>query len=161
MKNLSLGAALIAAIALAGFGSGGSGGSSNGVSAFTSPAVVGDVPIPNFSGTGVAGSFDLTYVDQANHLAYFTDRNNKSVDQIIYASGGAFNGAPKLGAQYSAGLGFTGCQSASGVAAPGCPTAAPAAATGNSGPNGLHGLVGTTTVFAGDVQKMVFFDTSS
>jgi hypothetical protein len=166
MKNLSFGAALFAAIALAGCGSGGGGGG-GGITA-TGPAVVGDVPIPNFSGPGVAGSFDLAYVDQANHVAYFTDRNNKSVDEIIYASGTVFNGAPKLGRQFSAGLGFTGCQSAPGVAAPGCPSAAlsatntvPPAATANSGPNGLHGLVGTTTLTAGDVQKIVVFNSAT
>src|ERR1035437_10755698 len=113
MKNLSFGAALFAAITLAGCGSGG--GSGGGGITATGPRVVGDVPIPNFSGAGVAGSFDLAYVDQANHLVYITDRNNKSIDQITYASGTAFNGAPKLSAQYSAGLGFTGCQSAPGV----------------------------------------------
>ena len=157
MKNLNFGAALFAAIALAGCGSGGGNGG-GGITA-TGPAVVGDVPIPNFSGTGVAGSFDLAYVDQANHLVYITDRNNKSIDQITYASGTAFNGAPKLSAQYT--LGFTGCQSAPGVAAPGCPTAAPAAATANSGPNGVHGVVGTTTVTAGDVQKIVVFNSAT
>src|ERR1019366_970568 len=137
------------------------GGGGGGITA-TGPRVVGDVPVPNFTGAGVAGSFDLAYVDQANHLMYFTDRNNKAIDQITYASGTAFNGAPKLSAQYQ--LGFTGCQSAVGVASPGCPSAAlsatntvPPAATANSGPNGLHGLVGTTTLTAGDVQKIVVF----
>jgi hypothetical protein len=120
------------------------------------PSLVADIPIPGFSGANVAGSFDLVYVDQANHQAYFTDRNNKSVDQLIYN-----NVVPRLGAQYSAGLGFTGCQSAVGVPAPGCPTAAPAAATAVSGPNGLHGVVGTTTVTAGDVQKIVVFNSAN
>jgi hypothetical protein len=157
MKNLSFGAALFAAIALAGCGSGGGGGG-GGITA-TGPRVVGDVPIPNFTGAGVAGSFDLAYVDQANHLVYITDRNNKAIDQIKYASGTAFNGAPTLSAQYA--LGFTGCQSAPGVPAPGCPTAAPAANTATSGPNGVHGLVGTTTVTASDIQKLVVFNSAT
>src|SRR5450759_363998 len=147
MKQWTLGAALAATALLAGCSGGG--GSDFGAP----PFLVGDVPIPNFSGTGVAGSFDLAWVDQTNHLAFFTDRNNKSVDRISYASGGVFNRAPKLDAQLSAGLGFTGCQTAAFAPAPGCPTAAPAASTGTSGPNGLHGVPGTTTLTAGDVQK--------
>jgi hypothetical protein len=152
MKNLSLGAAVFAAIALVGCGGGGGGGGGG----FTGPKVVGDVPIPNFSGSGVAGSFDLTYVDQANHFSFFTDRNNGSIDRIDYASSGVYNGSPKLGALYNT-LGFTGCATAAGAPNPGCG----AANTGKSGPNGLHGVVGATTVTAGDVQKIVVFNSAT
>ncbi len=154
MNKLGIGAALVAVAVIAGCG----GGSSQQQSL---PYAIGDLAIPNFSGAGVAGSFDLTYVDQTNHTAQFTDRNNKSVDQINYTSNGATISSPRLNAQFSAGLGFTGCATATGAPAPGCPTAAPAASTGNSGPNGLHGLVGTTTVIAGDVQKVVVFNSAT
>ena len=121
---------------------------------------MGDVPIPNFTGTGVAGSFDLAYVDQANHLVYITDRNNKSIDQIGYSfRWHDLTDRPTWA--HNTALGFTGCQSAVGVPAPGCPTAAPAAATAFSGPNGVHGLVGTTTVTASDVQKIVVFNSAT
>jgi hypothetical protein len=160
MNKLGFGAALFAAITLAGCGGGGGGGGGSGSGPLPTPSLSADVPIPNFAGSGVAASFDLVYVDQANHAAMFTDRNNKSVDKITYPPGPNGTIAASLNAQFSAGLGFTGCTATGGPPggnSPGCG----AANTGLSGPNGLHGLVGTTTVLAGDVQKIVVFDSST
>ncbi len=126
------------------------------------PVIVADVPIPNSSGTNVAFSFDLFYVDQGKGAVYFTDRNNKSVDKITYSTSGTFVPSPLLAAQFSTGLGFSGCNSAPGVPAPGCPSATtaagPVSASANSGPNGVNGLAGTTRIYSADVQKIVGLD---
>ena len=128
------------------------------------PVIAADVPIPGSSGTNVAFSFDLFYVDQGKSTAYFTDRNNKAVNKVTYTtSGGVLGlGTGTLAAQFSAGLGFSGCNSAPGVPAPGCPSATtalgPLSASANSGPNGVNGLAGTTRIYSADVQKIVGLD---
>jgi hypothetical protein len=91
-----------------------------------------NIAVPNSASP--AFSFDISYVDQGKY--FLADRNNKAVDVVDTSTN-------KLIAQIPGG--FTGN----------------GATTTSSGPDGLIGLPGTSTLYAGDVNSVKILNTST
>ena len=98
----------------------------------SSPHLVTNIAVPN--STTPAFSFDIGYADQGKY--FLADRNNKAVDVVDTASN-------KLIAQ------MTGSFAGNG------------ATTSSSGPDGLVGLPGTSTLYVGDVNAVKVMNTST
>lgn len=127
MKNGALGIVLLATVVLAGCGGGLSGSSGGAGGTAVGPRPLWTILIPGVALT----SWDLGVVDAPASRYYFTDRNNKSVDE--FDTNGNFI------AQFKSGFtGFTG-------------------ATATSGPNGID-LVNGNRLAVGDVSKVLFID---
>lgn len=129
MRNGALGMVLLATVILAGCGGGG-GGVTSGMGANIAT-------ISNIPGNALT-SWDLGVVDTAGGRYYFTDRNNKSVDE--FDTNGNFIAQLKSG--------FTGCS----------PTAdCVGASTGKSGPNGID-VINGGRLAVGDVPQVFLID---
>jgi hypothetical protein len=98
----------------------------------SSPHLVTNIAVPNTATP--AFSFDISYADQGKY--YLADRNNKAVDVVDTSTN-------KLIAQIPGGFAGNG------------------ATTSNSGPDGLIGLPGTSTLYVGDVNAVKILDTST
>jgi hypothetical protein len=100
--------------------------------ASSTPHLVTNIAVPN--ATTPAFSFDISYADHGRY--FLADRNNKAVDVVDTSSN-------QLIAQIPGN--FTGI----------------GATTENSGPDGLVGLPGTSTLYVGDVNAAKVIDTST
>jgi hypothetical protein len=96
------------------------------------PHLITNIAVPNAASP--AFSFDISYADSGRY--FLSDRNNKAVDVVDTSSN-------QLVAQIPGN--FTGI----------------GATTENSGPDGLVGLPGTSTLFAGDVNAAKVLNTST
>ena len=158
MRNfLFISAALIAASVLSGCGGGSSSAGVVTPGLGLGPHLAADVQVNNYTSATTA-SFDLTWVDPATKTAYFTDRNNASVDRLPYGNAGNFN----VTAYINAGAGtFTGCRDAAFAnVSPGCA----GAVTANSGPNGLDGIGpggSASLLMAADVGQLMVVNTGT
>src|ERR1700709_1161630 len=107
------------------------GGSDNNNNS-SSPHLVTNIAVPNSASP--AFSFDISYVDQGKY--FLADRNNKAVDVVDTSTN-------KLIAQIPGGFAGNG------------------ATTTSSGPDGLIGLPGTSTLYVGDVDSVKILNTST
>jgi hypothetical protein len=98
----------------------------------SSPHLVTNIAVPNSASP--AFSFDISYVDQGKY--FLADRNNKAVDVVDTSTN-------KLIAQIPGGFAGNG------------------ATTTSSGPDGLIGLPGTSTLYVGDVNSVKILNTST
>jgi hypothetical protein len=98
----------------------------------SSPHLITNIAVPNSASP--AFSFDISYVDQGKY--FLADRNNKAVDVVD-------TGTNKLIAQIPGGFAGNG------------------ATTTDSGPDGLIGLPGTSTLYVGDVNGVKILNTST
>ena len=121
-------------LTLVGCGGGNSGNSNHDIKTI--------IEVPNV-GNGTNFSFDISGVDSAKGLMYFTDRNNKSVD-VIDTKTNTF-------VKQITG-GFAGCNTG--------PTCV-GANNDKSGPDGLNIIPGTSFIYVGDVNSVKIIDTTS
>ena len=98
----------------------------------STPHLITNIAVPN--STSPSFSFDISYADQGKY--FLADRNNKAVDVVDTATN-------KLIAQIPGGFAGNG------------------ATTTDSGPDGLIGLPGTSTLYAGDVNNLKVLNTST
>ncbi len=98
----------------------------------TQPHLVTNIAVPN--ATNPAFTFDVSYADHGRY--FLADRNNKAVDVVDTNSNTLIEQIPG---------GFLGI----------------GPSTDTSGPNGLVGLPGTSTLYVGDVNSVKIIDTSS
>ncbi|MDR3098754.1 MAG: hypothetical protein LBV73_16990, partial [Paraburkholderia sp.] len=111
---------------------GGSNSNNNPSSDPTTPAEKTTIKVPNSANP--AFSFDISYTDSGKY--YLADRNNASVD-VVDTHTNALIGQIKGG--------FTGIGKT----------------TDTSGPDGLVGIPGTSTLYAGDVNNIKVIDTAA
>jgi hypothetical protein len=98
----------------------------------STPHLITNIAVPNSASP--AFSFDISYADQGKY--FLADRNNKAVDVVD-------TGTNKLIAQIPGGFAGNG------------------ATTTDSGPDGLIGLPGTSTLYVGDVNGVKILNTST
>ena len=98
----------------------------------TQPHLVTNIAVPN--ATNPPFTFDVSYADHGRY--FLADRNNKAVDVVDTSTNKLIEQIPG---------GFLGI----------------GASLDTSGPNGLVGLPGTTTLYVGDVNSVKIIDTSS
>jgi hypothetical protein len=98
----------------------------------TQPHLVTNIAVPN--ATNPPFTFDVSYADHGRY--FLADRNNKAVDVVDTSTNKLIEQIPG---------GFFGI----------------GASLDTSGPNGLVGLPGTTTLYVGDVNSVKIIDTSS
>ncbi|MCP3723507.1 hypothetical protein M3I53_10250 [Paraburkholderia sp. CNPSo 3272] len=125
---------LVTTVAVAGCG-GSDSSSSNPASAAVTPSapkLLSNITVPNT--TSPAFSFDISYVEGGRY--YLADRNNKSVDVVDTKTKALLGQIPGN---------FTGA----------------GASTDASGPDGIVGVTGTNTLYAGDVDSVKIVDTSA
>jgi len=131
-RNLRIAICSLAACMLAACGGSNHSNSTPPSTASSTPHLVTNIAVPN--ATTPAFSFDISYADHGRY--FLADRNNKAVDVVDTSSN-------QLIAQIPGN--FTGI----------------GATTENSGPDGLVGLPGTSTLYVGDVNAAKVIDTST
>jgi hypothetical protein len=132
-RNLRIAICSLAACVLAACGGSNHSNSTPPSTASSStPHLVTNIAVPN--ATTPAFSFDISYADHGRY--FLADRNNKAVDVVDTSSN-------QLIAQIPGN--FTGI----------------GATTENSGPDGLVGLPGTSTIYVGDVNAAKVVDTTA
>ncbi len=109
----------------------GCGGGDN-VSAPTPPKLLTNIAVPNASSPPF--SFDIGYVEAGKY--FLTDRNNKAVDVVDTKSNTLIAQIPG-------------------------PFIGAGATTNESGPDGIVGITGTNTIYAGDVDSVKVIDTAA